>query len=237
MIVDVPVPAVYRQRLLDPRGRDVARRRCRRSSSRRRPCGRTTPLANPRRRARSSPEAELYQALVLGTRDYCTKNGFTDVVIGLSGGIDSTLVAVIAVDALGADHVHGVSMPSRVLERPLEVGRRAARRRTSASTTARSRSSRRSPPTSRCWRRASTAAPPGLTAGEHPEPLPRPAADGAVQRVRLDGADDRQQERDGRRLLHDLRRLRRRVRGDQGRAQDRGVRAVPLRQPSGPVGS
>jgi NAD+ synthase (glutamine-hydrolysing) len=50
---------------------------------------------------------------VLGTRDYCRKNGFSDVVIGLSGGIDSTLVACIAVDALGADHVHGVSMPSR----------------------------------------------------------------------------------------------------------------------------
>src|SRR5690606_10882872 len=56
---------------------------------------------------------ELYDALVLGTRDYCRKNGFTDVVIGLSGGIDSTLVACVAVDALGADHVHGVSMPSR----------------------------------------------------------------------------------------------------------------------------
>jgi len=50
---------------------------------------------------------------VLGTRDYVRKNGFTDVVIGLSGGIDSTLVACVAVDALGADHVHGVSMPSR----------------------------------------------------------------------------------------------------------------------------
>ena len=61
----------------------------------------------------SSREAELYEALVLGTRDYCAKNGFTDVVIGLSGGIDSSLVAVIAADALGADHVHGVSMPSR----------------------------------------------------------------------------------------------------------------------------
>jgi NAD+ synthase (glutamine-hydrolysing) len=52
-------------------------------------------------------------ALALGTRDYVRKNGFTDVVIGLSGGIDSALVAAIAVDALGADHVHGVSMPSR----------------------------------------------------------------------------------------------------------------------------
>jgi NAD+ synthase (glutamine-hydrolysing) len=50
---------------------------------------------------------------VLGTHDYVRKNGFTDVVIGLSGGIDSSLVACIAADALGADHVHGVSMPSR----------------------------------------------------------------------------------------------------------------------------
>ena len=60
-----------------------------------------------------APDAEVYEALVLGTRDYVGKNGFTDVVIGLSGGIDSSLVAAIAVDALGADHVHGVTMPSR----------------------------------------------------------------------------------------------------------------------------
>ena len=50
---------------------------------------------------------------MLGTRDYVTKNGFDDVLIGLSGGIDSSLVAAIAVDALGADHVTGVLMPSR----------------------------------------------------------------------------------------------------------------------------
>jgi NAD+ synthase (glutamine-hydrolysing) len=55
----------------------------------------------------------LYEALVLGTRDYVRKNKFSDVVIGLSGGIDSSLVAAVAVDALGAEHVHGVSMPSR----------------------------------------------------------------------------------------------------------------------------
>jgi len=59
------------------------------------------------------PVREVYEALVLGTRDYVTKNGFSDVLIGLSGGIDSSLVAAIAVDALGADHVHGVLMPSR----------------------------------------------------------------------------------------------------------------------------
>ena len=56
---------------------------------------------------------EQYEALVLATRDYVHKNGFTDVGIGVSGGIDSSLVAVIATDALGADHVHGVLMPSR----------------------------------------------------------------------------------------------------------------------------
>lgn len=60
-----------------------------------------------------SEEAEVYAALVLATRDYLGKNGFSSVVIGLSGGIDSTLVAAIAVDAIGADKVRGLSMPSR----------------------------------------------------------------------------------------------------------------------------
>jgi NAD+ synthase (glutamine-hydrolysing) len=56
---------------------------------------------------------EIYHALVLGTRDYVLKNGFKKVVIGLSGGIDSTIVATIATDALGSENVVGVSMPSR----------------------------------------------------------------------------------------------------------------------------
>jgi NAD+ synthase (glutamine-hydrolysing) len=56
---------------------------------------------------------EAYRALVLGLHDYVAKNGFHDVVIALSGGIDSALTATIAVDALGAEHVTGVSMPSR----------------------------------------------------------------------------------------------------------------------------
>ncbi len=55
---------------------------------------------------------EVYAALVLGTRDYARKNGFEHVVLGLSGGIDSTLVALVAVDALGADCVTCVTMPS-----------------------------------------------------------------------------------------------------------------------------
>jgi NAD+ synthase (glutamine-hydrolysing) len=57
-------------------------------------------------------DAEIYAALVLGTRDYVTKSGFEHVVIGLSGGIDSTLVALIAVDALGPECVTCVTMPS-----------------------------------------------------------------------------------------------------------------------------
>ncbi len=56
---------------------------------------------------------QMRRALELGLRDYVTKNGFGNVVIGLSGGIDSALTAAIAVGALGADRVHGVSMPSR----------------------------------------------------------------------------------------------------------------------------
>lgn len=56
--------------------------------------------------------AEVWSALVLGLRDYVRKNGFSSVVLGLSGGIDSAVSAALAVDALGADAVHGVSMPS-----------------------------------------------------------------------------------------------------------------------------
>jgi len=59
------------------------------------------------------PVPEVYEALVVGTRDYVRKNGFTEAVIGLSGGIDSALVAAIATDALGPENVVGVMMPSR----------------------------------------------------------------------------------------------------------------------------
>lgn len=113
-VVELDVAPVFRKRLLDPRGRSHGD-----------PLavvavvepweGRRPPLdtsANPITAA-LDPVEEVYEALVLGTRDYVTNNGFSDVVIGLSGGVDSSLVAAIAVDALGADHVHGVAMPSR----------------------------------------------------------------------------------------------------------------------------
>lgn len=66
---------------------------------------------------RADSDTEVYEALVLGVRDYVEKNGFSKVLIGLSGGIDSALVAAIAVDALGAGRVVGVTMPSAVTSR------------------------------------------------------------------------------------------------------------------------
>ena len=83
---------------------------------------RVTPAApeDPGRRPAAVPLAapadhcaQRWAALTLATRDYVHKSGFSDVCVGLSGGVDSSLTATIAADALGADHVHGVLMPSR----------------------------------------------------------------------------------------------------------------------------
>jgi NAD+ synthase (glutamine-hydrolysing) len=111
LVVDIDVQPVFRKRLLDPRGRTSGQALSEIIISDDAQLGgaaRVGEVAEPLSRV-----AEVYEALVLGTRDYVRKNGFSDVVIGMSGGIDSSLVAVIAADALGAEHVHGVSMPSR----------------------------------------------------------------------------------------------------------------------------
>lgn len=77
----------------------------------------TLPPHQPEALGQSAPPldetAQIYTALVTGLRAYVTKNGFTSVLLGLSGGIDSALVAALACDALGPEHVHCVSMPSR----------------------------------------------------------------------------------------------------------------------------
>jgi len=62
---------------------------------------------------RLGDEEEMWNAIVVGLRDYVAKNGFKSVLVGLSGGIDSALVAALAIDALGPDRVHGVAMPSK----------------------------------------------------------------------------------------------------------------------------
>jgi NAD+ synthase (glutamine-hydrolysing) len=110
LVVDVDVRPTFRKRLLDPRGRWSA------------PALAEVKVTDahlgergerPRVEATLPPVREVYEALALGTRDYVVKNGFTDVLIGLSGGIDSSLVAAIAADALGPGRVLGVLMPSR----------------------------------------------------------------------------------------------------------------------------
>ncbi|MDQ3897778.1 MAG: NAD+ synthase, partial [Actinomycetota bacterium] len=111
LVTDVEIRPVFRKRLLDPRGRATAP-----------PLPEVLVSAEPRPNEDPlEPEVteplsaveEVYEALVLGTHDYARKNGFTDAVVGLSGGVDSSLVAAVATDALGPDHVHGVLMPSR----------------------------------------------------------------------------------------------------------------------------
>ncbi len=62
---------------------------------------------------RLGDEEQMWKAIVVGLRDYVAKNGFTSVLLGLSGGIDSAVVAALAVDALGPEHVHAVAMPSK----------------------------------------------------------------------------------------------------------------------------
>ena len=175
---------------------------------------------------------EVYEALVTGTRDYLRKNGFRSAVLGLSGGVDSSLVATIAVDAVGSRAVRGLAMPSRYSSAGSIDD--AARARSATRHRGHDAADRGRPPGPRrdtgrgAGRRARRA-----DRREPPAPDPRRAADGGVQRDRGHRAHDRQQVRAGDGLLDALRRLGRGVRGDQGRPQDDGLRAVPLPQRAG----
>jgi NAD+ synthase (glutamine-hydrolysing) len=112
-VVDLEVRAAYRKRLLDPRGRQwVPPLPVTELTAESRHAPAAARLVSPIAPA-VSPEEEVYLALVTGTRDYIEKNGFSDVVIALSGGVDSAIVAVVAADAVGPDRVHTVAMPSR----------------------------------------------------------------------------------------------------------------------------
>src|SRR5499427_8065049 len=114
VVADLDLDAVFRARLHDSRRRKeklVVRESATRISLPPLAQPDAPPLA-PREVPALAPTEEVFEALVLGTRDYVRKNGFKRVVIGLSGGIDSSLVAAIAVQALGRDNVAGVGMPS-----------------------------------------------------------------------------------------------------------------------------
>jgi len=119
VVTDLDMESVFRSQLRDPRRRKETPwvREKLEEATKIEVSSEYPTIARPslpsRRVERLDELAEIYQALVLGTRDYVRKNGFEKVVIGLSGGVDSSLVAAIATDALGADNVIGVSMPSR----------------------------------------------------------------------------------------------------------------------------
>lgn len=118
IVGDIDLEAVFRARLRDSRWRKTAQQEYQRWPTPKvviseQPFRDEKPRL-PRRQVQVHKiPGEVYDALVLGTRDYVIKNGFEKVVIGLSGGIDSAVVATIATDALGAPNVIGVSMPSR----------------------------------------------------------------------------------------------------------------------------
>ena len=116
LVVDVEPELAVGRRLRDVRRRELDR------SRETAPHVEVVELAAPPEReergerpvASFAPELEqMRRALTMGLRDYVRKNGFSDVVVGVSGGIDSAVTATLAVDALGAEHVHCVSMPSR----------------------------------------------------------------------------------------------------------------------------
>ncbi|MBI4408266.1 MAG: NAD+ synthase [Gemmatimonadetes bacterium] len=114
LLCDITLEQTFRARLHDARhGHVPERRTVERKNLSEQPSRRTRPPLPARPAWRHDDLAEVYRALVVGTRDYVRKNGFEHVVLGLSGGIDSSLVAVVAVDALGADAVTGASLPSR----------------------------------------------------------------------------------------------------------------------------
>ncbi|MGA3353084.1 MAG: NAD+ synthase [Acidimicrobiales bacterium] len=115
VICELDIGPVFRKRLLDPRGHKgiSALPLTTISEAPTEDAARSGPVPRPALEPRLGRVAEVYEALVLGTADYIAKNGFTDVLVGLSGGVDSSLVATIAADALGPGRVHGVLMPSR----------------------------------------------------------------------------------------------------------------------------
>ena len=114
IVVDLDLDAVFRRRLHDPRRRQLEVETESEVSvvSLPQPAVEKMPLPHREVVEPLSESAEIYDALVLGTRDYVRKNSFEKVVLGLSGGIDSALTATVAVDALGSENVVGVMMPS-----------------------------------------------------------------------------------------------------------------------------
>ncbi len=171
---------------------------------------------------------QMRRALELGLGDYVRKNGFTDVVVGVSGGIDSAVTAALATEVLGPEHVHCVSMPSRYSSADTQADARRVAESLGAhflelpigGIVGRDRGDARGRLLGHRER------PDG---GEHPGAGARRAADGPVEQVRLAARRDGEQVRALGRLRHALRRHGRRFRAAEGRLQDG---RLPARPPS-----
>jgi NAD+ synthase (glutamine-hydrolysing) len=115
VVLDIDLDDVFSARLKDPRSREMSREEAGAELpvvELRRVPEPSRPALKPRSIETPSGAREVYEALILGTRDYVRKNGFEHVVLGLSGGVDSALTASVAVDALGPPSVTGIFMPS-----------------------------------------------------------------------------------------------------------------------------
>ena len=176
-----------------------------------------------------TPEQDLWDALVLGVRDYVGKNRFPGVLLGLSGGIDSALVLAIAVDALGADKVRAVMMPSPYTADiswidAREMAQRMGVRYDEISIVPQFEAFKASLATE-------FAGLPEDTTEENIQARIRGTLLMALeQQIWQHGADHRQQERNGHRLLHAVRRHGRWLCGDQRPGQDAGVQDGALAQ-------
>ena len=177
----------------------------------------------------------IYQAMMLGLRDYVNKTGFPSVVIGLSGGVD-----------FGADRrcrrrrarprPRAHADDAVALHQRAFAGRRQGLRRGDRRAL-RHRGHRAGDGSLSGDDRAALRQPQrGRHRGEHPEPRPRRRADGGVQQAGRHGGDDGQQVGDGGGLRHALRRHVRRLQRSEGRLQDDGVRPLPLAQRASPGG-
>ena len=174
-----------------------------------------------------------YAATVLALRDYLRKTGFGRVVLGLSGGVDSAIVATIAADALGPENVRCVMLPSEyTAPESLEDARAVAE--ALGCPCDHLPISRRARGHHRHARAALRGACARCRRGEHPVAAARAAVDGAQQQVRRDAPDHRQQVRGGCRVFDHLRRHGGRLQPDQGPLQDAGLRALPLAQRQSP---
>ena len=148
-------------------------------------------------------EEQIYRALVLGVRDYLGKNGFPGAILGLSGGVDSALTLAVAVDALGAENVRAVMMPSRYTADISWIDSREMVKRVGVQYEEIAIA-----PMFDAFRAALNRDFAGTTGGcdrrKHPGARARHAVDGVIEQDRAHRAHDREQKRDGNWLLHAL---------------------------------